>query len=283
MASPCPFFNFPSSISPSQSQSLGLDSSLLILLEEPANTSINALLHCPQGLVAKHRLGLCDVVVASHAGDGSTQLGKGSRLLDDAEEDLRGHAEEGTHFAAEFPDAFGTLLVAGSAPHRTGKVPKVHGGVVCDEEDFAVDTLVVEGLRGSAESGEQAVGREQVGVGNVADVGKVEEVVVVANLDVGLAALVGAQQAREVLDVAFAKDAGGTERCCEQLVGVGAVGLDDELFSGSLENGGSMLANHNGKGKSSRAPLSRSSTPSAGRRAGQASARRRCAGRACCR
>jgi hypothetical protein len=34
------------------------------------------------------------------------------------------------------------------------------------------------------------LGGEQVGVGNVADVGEVEDVLVVANLDVGLAAAV---------------------------------------------------------------------------------------------
>lgn len=214
--------------------SLSLGGGNLILLEEPAHASINALLHRPEGLVAKDRLGFCDVIVARHSRDGSAQLREGRFLLDDAEEDLGRHAEEGAHFAAELPDALGAGLVASSAPHGAGKVPEVYGGVVCDEEDLAVDSLVVERLCRGAQRGEQAVRSEQVGVRDVADICKVEEVVVVANLDIRLAAFVGAQKAGEVLDIAFAKDAGGADGRGQELVGVSAVSLNDELFSSSL-------------------------------------------------
>lgn len=52
-----------------------------------------------------------------------------------------------------------------------------------------------------------------MGVGNVSNVCEVEHVVVVAQLDVRFAAAVGPQQAREDLDVAFAKDAGRSDGC----------------------------------------------------------------------
>lgn len=71
-------------------------------------------------------------------------------------------------------------------------------------------------------------------MGDVADVGEVEEVLVVADLDVGLAATVGAEQSREQLGVTLAEDARGANGASEELGGFFAVGLEDELFSSSL-------------------------------------------------
>lgn len=71
-------------------------------------------------------------------------------------------------------------------------------------------------------------------MGDVADVGEVEEVLVVADLDVGLAATVGAEQSREQLGVALAEDARGANGTSEELGGLFAVGLEDELFSSGL-------------------------------------------------
>ncbi len=124
--------------------------------------------------------------------------------------------------------------MAGGAPDGAGEVPEVAGGVVCDEEDLAVDALVVEGRGGGAGGEEQGAGGEEVGVGDVADVGEVEDVGVVAELDVGLAGAVGAQEAGEGLGVAFAEDAGGAEGRGDEVGGGLAVGLDDELLGGGL-------------------------------------------------
>jgi hypothetical protein len=83
--------------------------------------------------------------------------------------------------------------------------------------------------------GEQEAGGKEVGVGDVADVGEVENVCVVAELDVGFAVLVGSEEAGEGLDVALAEDTCGTEGGGEELEGLFAVGLDDEFFGSSLE------------------------------------------------
>lgn len=48
-------------------------------------------------------------------------------------------------------------------------------------------------------------------MGDVADVGEVEDVGVVAELDVRLVVVVGAEEAGEGLDVALAEDARGAE------------------------------------------------------------------------
>lgn len=67
-------------------------------------------------------------------------------------------------------------------------------------------------------------------MGDVADIGEVEEVLVGADLDRVLAALVGVENARESLDVAFAKDTGGTDGSREKLAALLAVGLENDLL-----------------------------------------------------
>lgn len=74
-------------------------------------------------------------------------------------------------------------------------------------------------------------------MGDVADVGEVEDVGVVAELDVRLVVVVGAEEAGQRLDVALAEDARGAEGGGEQLGGLLAVGFDDELFGGGLQIG----------------------------------------------
>ena len=115
-------------------------------------------------------------------------------------------------------------------PDSAGKVPEVDGGVVCNEESLAVDALVIEGNgRGSGGSKEE-LRSEEMGVGDVADVGKVEEVLVGANLDRVLAALVGVEDTGESLDVALAEDTSWANRGCEELRVVLAIGLENNFL-----------------------------------------------------
>ena len=112
----------------------------------------------------------------------------------------------------------------GRGPDGTRDVPEIDGGVVGDEEDFAVDAFVVE--RDDVGSGgvEEGDGCKEVAVGDVDDVGEVEEVFVVADLDAGFAFphdldhLVGYHR------VAFAEDAGGPDGGGKEFGVAGAVG-----------------------------------------------------------
>lgn len=124
--------------------------------------------------------------------------------------------------------------MAGGVPDGAGKVPEVDGLVICDEEGLAVDALVVEGDSGGGGGDEEELGGEEVRVGDVANVGEVEEVLVVADLDVVLAALVDVEDACEGLDVALTKDTGGADGASEELGVILAIRLEDELFSSSL-------------------------------------------------
>lgn len=121
------------------------------------------------------------------------------------------------------------LVRAGGLEHAARKVPKVDGLIVGDEEDLAVDPLVVQRRRGQLDRLEQRRGREQVRVRHVADVGEVEQVLVVAELEARLARLVDVVHGWDGLHVAFAEDAGRAERGCEERwVRGGAVGGEDE-------------------------------------------------------
>lgn len=93
---------------------------------------------------------------------------------------------------------------------------------------------MVQWCGGTRNRGEESLRGEQVPVRNVTDVGKVEDVGVVAELDVGFAGVVGAQEAGEELDVAFAEDAGRPDRRGDKLGVVFAVGLDDDFFGSGL-------------------------------------------------
>jgi hypothetical protein len=55
------------------------------------------------------------------------------------------------------------------------------------------------------------VGGEEVGVCDVLDVGEVEEVVVVAELEAGFVGCVGGEGPRDQLHVTFAEDGGGAD------------------------------------------------------------------------
>lgn len=213
---------------------LRLDLALLLLLQEPINTPRHALLQRPQRLVLEHLLRLGNIVVPRHGGKDGPLLGQRRLLLQHAHDNLGHDAQRNRPLARNGPHALGAGLVAGSTPHGARKVPKVHGRVVGDEEDLAVDALHVERAGARRRRGQQHPRRQKVGVRHVADIGKVENVGVVAQLELALAGAVGAQQAGERLHVALAKDAGGAERGGEEVGGLDAVGLDDEFFGGSL-------------------------------------------------
>lgn len=229
--------NFISHSHLSPSLRLGLDIALLLLLHEPRDTLVDTLLQRPQRLVPQHPLRLGDVVVARHAGHDDAVPGKRGGLVDDVEEDLAREAQHDAQLPAQLPIALGAALAAGGAPDGAREVPEVDGGVVGDEEDLAVDALVVQGHRRGRGGGEQELRGEEMRVRNVADVGEVEEIVVVADLDLVLAGADDADQVRHELDVALAEDACGADGGCEELVGVLTVGFDDDVFGFGLEGG----------------------------------------------
>jgi hypothetical protein len=76
-----------------------------------------------------------------------------------------------------------------------------------------------------------------MGVGDVGGVGEVEEVVVVADLEVGPLVAVDLDHVLDGHAVAFAKDGGGPDGAGEELIGRLTVGFEDEFFGFGLERG----------------------------------------------
>lgn len=125
------------------------------------------------------------------------------------------------------PDLAQGSSVPGLVPHGACKVPEVHGLSVCNEEGFAVDALVVE--RDSGQDlvrVQEGLDSEEVAEGYVLDVCEVEQVLVGANLELGLALAVCADHRRQQLDVAFAEDASRSNGAGEEVGGC-AIGFED--------------------------------------------------------
>lgn len=68
---------------------------------------------------------------------------------------------------------------------------------------------------------------------DIADIGKVEHVVVVADLELGLALAIRRHHLWQELDIAFAKDAGGSDRARQELLWL-AIRFEDSGLSESL-------------------------------------------------
>lgn len=187
---------------------------------DPLHTTVNALLERPERFVMQNPLRLGDVIVTCHASHCDLEPSEGGRLAGQVAKRLAQDAEKAGKVLVEVPCALCPRDVASGVEHGAGKVPKVHGGVVGDEEGLAVDLFVVEGRGGGGGGAEEALGGEEVGVGDVADICEVEEVEVVAELDLVLAALVGVVETGNELNVALTKDTGGADGGGEELVGL---------------------------------------------------------------
>lgn len=100
------------------------------------------------------------------------------------------------------------LLIPSRFPHRPRKIPEIHRLVIRDDKRLTIYLILLGNGFGGFRGGDQSVGSEEMGVRDVAHVGEVEEVVVVAELEAGFVGCVGGEGAWDQLDVAFAED------CC---------------------------------------------------------------------
>jgi len=110
---------------------------------------------------------------------------------------------------------------AARLPHHASEIPEIHRRIIGDEESLAVDALVVQGLDVQLRGRGEGARREQVAVGHVLDVGEIEQVLVVAELEPGLAVAVHVDHGRDQLHVAGAEDGGRTDGDGEEFGGCG--------------------------------------------------------------
>lgn len=202
-------------------------------IQSVPHTATDAFLQRYDRPVAQSALRLVDVEVPR---DASVRHAlRGQRRLafpQQPEYPLEHHGDEQAEVARQCPGGLRVGGVAHLGPAAAREVEEVDRLVVGDQEGFTVDALV---LKGNGAAGRGAlVGCEERGqcqvvrVRNVGDFGVVEEVLVVAQLELGLAAVVGGQHGREQLDVAGAEHGAGPDGGGEEVgVGGGAVGGED--------------------------------------------------------
>ena len=190
---------------------------LFLLLQRPGHGTLDAFRQTDEGLVAEPSPSLCDVVVAGHAAVNDALAVEGGGLVDDAKVDLAEETKHEARLARQGPGAAGALVAAGGAPDSAREVPKVDGFAVGHEEGLAVDALVVKGLRLGGRRHEEGARRQQVRVRHVLNVGEIEEVLVLADLDVVLPLLVNVHHVVDGLHVSFAEDAGGSDRGSQEV------------------------------------------------------------------
>jgi len=238
---PIPFYSQSSHL-PARHTRLEDLSIALVLLRLPGDgtavqsiphTTTDSFLQRHNRPVAQSALRLVDVEVSRNTSVRHALRGKRRLALPQQPEYPFEHeSDEQAEVAGQCPGGFRVGGVAHLGPAAARKVEEVDWLVVGDQEGFTVDALVLE--RDCATGGSALVGCEEGGEGevvrvrDVGDFGVVEEVLVVAQLELGLAAVVGGQHGREQLDVARAKHGAGPDGGGKEIrVGGGAVGGED--------------------------------------------------------
>ena len=162
----------------------------------------------------------------------SDLLSREIRFLPQKPEDVLQYRPHGKcEILVQFPHLIQLSTIPRRVPDCSRKVPEIYGLAVCDEESFAVYALGVEGYGGEdAMSVEEGLRGEEMSIGDIANIGEVEQVLVGADLKLGLAFPVGADDGWQHLDIAFAEDASWSNGA-GQKVRRGSVGFEDSCFS----------------------------------------------------
>jgi hypothetical protein len=218
-------------------------SRLSILCQEPLHAPLDGLLDANPRPVTQQPLGLANVVIPRHAGVHNPLSRKGRRLPNQGEKSLAGQPKNPAQVRVQHPDVFLAPLLAGLAPDSARKVPEVDGGIIRDEEGLAVDLLVVQrpGLGGCGD--EEEARREKVGVGDIADVAEVEDVVIAAHLNARPALSVDIDEVLEHHGVAFAEDTCWADGAGQEVAGSLAICFEDYFFGFGLRSRGGVSAN----------------------------------------
>lgn len=163
------------------------------------------IVHRVQHLVIQQQPRLLDVKVPMRARIPDPEPRKARNLAHQLRVRLRSARQHQPH-ALRHLDVVRRHVPAVVRPHRAREVPEIDGLAVGDEEDLARDG---EGgiFGGVADLVEQTLGGEDVRVRRVLDVREVEEVLVCAELELGLVVFEDREHAGDELAIAGAEEA----------------------------------------------------------------------------
>ena len=191
--------------------------------------------------VAQSSLGLFDAVVSRHAAVLDLLSGEiWHSQLEDPENVLEQRCNEQAKVLRDGPHLSGRGCVTAFLPSSTSEVPEIHGRVVCDKEGLAIHLLVGQwsnlSLLFTLVCRQESCCCQVMGMCDIGGLSKIEEVGVVAKLELGLALVVCSKHRGKQSLVADAEDTRGTESAGEETrVGSGAVVIEYRLFGEGLQ------------------------------------------------
>lgn len=162
--------------------------------------------------VTQSSLGLLNAVISCHAAELNLLSGQvGHSQAEDEEDPLEKCGYEQAKVLVDGPDLTGLGVVSQLSPCSAREVPEVHGRVVCDEESLAIHLFVVQwgdlALFFTVGGGEQSSCGKVMSMSDVCGFGEIEEIGVLAELELGLALVVWCKHGRKKGLVADAEDA----------------------------------------------------------------------------
>lgn len=204
------------------------------------HASLKTLGNADNWSVTQSSLGLLNAVVSGHTAELDLLSGQvGDTQLENPEDPLEQSCNEESKVLVDGPDLVGCCGIAQVSPCSAGKVPEVHGRVVCNEESFAIHLLVVQRrdltLLFTLSSGQESSCSQVVGMSDVGRLGEIKQVDVLTKLELGLTLVVWRKHRRKESLVTNTEDARGAEGACEEAgVGSRAVVLEDGLLGEGL-------------------------------------------------
>lgn len=209
---------------------LFLHLTFLHLVHGPLDRPPHTLFQADNGLVPQPPLCLVDTKVPRHARVDNPLPVKCRVTSKNLAHNLTAQAHKHAHIPRYRPHMLQPMRTPRRVPDQAAEIPKVCRTVIGNDKYLAIDFFMVERLCRGCMSQQQGMCGEEVAVCHVLDIGPVKEVIVGADLETGFTLEVNVDDVVLGLDVAFADNAGRTDRGGEEVCVVGAVGFEDNFF-----------------------------------------------------
>lgn len=191
------------------------------LLQNVLHTPLDTLVKINKRLISQSLLCFVDAVVFRHATVLYLSPGQVWFLAHEPEHILQDRANGPCKISAKMPDAAQGHAVTCLMPDFARKVPEVNRLAIGDEEGLTIHTLCVQRDGGQNFVGmKESQNSEDVTMGNILNICKVEQVCVVADLELGLSFAVCGDHLGKQLNITFAEDACRTDSAGQEVFGV---------------------------------------------------------------
>lgn len=194
---------------------------LLLLLQNVLHASLDTFVKINKRRISQSLLCLVDAVVFGHATVLYLSPGQVRFLAHEPEHVLQDRANGPGKISAKMPDAAQGHAVTCLMPDFARKVPEVNRLAIGDEEGLTIHALCVQRDGGqNFVDMEESQNSEDVTMGDILNIRKIEQVCVVADLKLGLSLAARGDHLGKQLNVALAEDACRTDSAGQEVFGV---------------------------------------------------------------